>query len=99
MIYMIKTQSQQIFKNEVLRYPRLDTILMIEDAMREYSATLTLRAIWEHLPKKVMWQTFITTLEYLAYSGKIYMNEKKKKAVWIWNPQLLERVKHEGVEV
>jgi len=86
----------QIFKKDVLRFPRLDTVLMIENAIRKAKSDLTARQIWIKLPKKVMWQTFITTLEYLEYSGKILV-DKDKTVVWIWNPEAIEEIKRKGL--
>ncbi len=86
----------QIFKKDVLRFPRLDTVLMIEDAIRKGKSDLTARQIWMKLPKKVMWQTFITTLEYLEYSGKILV-DKDKTVIWIWNQKAIEEIKRKGL--
>ena len=86
-----------VFKNEVLRYPRLDTVLMIEEAARKGREGKTVAELWKGLPRKVMWQTFVTALDYLEYSGKLVV-EKDRTVTWIWNPKLLERVKREGVE-
>ena len=87
------------FKNDILRYPRLDTVLMIEKALYEHSGEdKTARQIWQGLPRKVMWQTFVTTLDYLEHSGKI-LRLKDKTIIWTWNPKLLARVRREGVEV
>jgi hypothetical protein len=91
-------KQSQIFKNEILRYPRLDTILMIEESMRSSKGDLTLRGVWQSLPKKVMWQTYLTAVDYLTYSGKIIL-DRDRHPVWIWNPKLMERIKREGIEV
>jgi hypothetical protein len=87
----------QIFKTPVLRYPRLDTIIMVEEAIRRGKGDLTVRELWKRLPKQVMWQTFLVILDYLEYSGKILV-DKQKRVVWIWNPPLFNRVKKEGTE-
>ena len=87
-------QTVQIFKNEILRYPRLDTVLMIEDAVRKAKGDLTITQIWKNLPKKVMWQTYLTALEYIEYSGKIII-EKDKHVIWIWNPERLAKLRKE----
>lgn len=87
---------EPIFKSEVLRYPRLDTVLMIENAIREDKGEKTLTQLWKTLPKKVMWQTFKTTIDYLVYSGKVLI-DKDKTPIWIWNPKLLEKVKKQGL--
>ena len=89
MIYM---KNSQIFKNDVLRYPRLNTVLMIEEAIRKAKGDLKMREIWKSLPKKVMWQTFMTTIDYLEYSGKIHLTEDKH-VVWIWTPNNIKDLK------
>ena len=89
-------QTVQIFKNEILRYPRLDTVVMIEETIRKSKEDLTVTSLWKRLKKKVMWQTYLTTLDYLEYSGKILV-DKEKNIVWVWNPKLVEIVKRKGV--
>jgi hypothetical protein len=34
----------------------------------------------------VMWQTFMTTLDYLEHSGKILITNDKE-VIWIWDPE------------
>ena len=80
------------------RYPRLDTVLMVEKAVHAAKSDLTAGQIWRKLPKKVLWTTYITILDYLEYSGKILI-DKDKTVIWIWNPKLLERARKEGVVV
>ena len=87
-----------VFQKEVLRYPRLDTVLMIEKSVKDAGGDKTLRQIWLGLPKKVMWQTFLTTIDYLIYSGKILVDESKR-VVWLWNPKLREYASKHGVEI
>jgi hypothetical protein len=86
----------QIFKKDVLRFPRLDTVLMIEKVAEEAKNDFTVRQLWKKLPKKVMWQTYIATLDYLEYSGKI-MIDKDNTVIWIWNPEGIEKLKKEGL--
>ncbi|VVC03195.1 Uncharacterised protein [Candidatus Burarchaeum australiense] len=94
----MKTDSPLFnFKADVLRYPRLDTVLMIEKALSKSDGTKTARQIWQKLPRKVMWQTFMTTLDYLEHSGKIQI-DKDRTVSWIWNPRLLAYVRKRGVE-
>lgn len=78
------------------RFPRLDTVLMVEQELFTNSEK-TITEIWRALPKKVMWTTFVTILDYLEYSGKIHV-EKDKTVTWLWNPKLREKVLREGVE-
>lgn len=68
------------------RYPRLDTIMMVEKFILENSGKYKRKELWENLPKKMMYQTYKLILDYLEYSGKIkMMNNKKVK--WIFYPK------------
>ncbi len=75
---------------KVLHYPRLDTILMIENFIREHSGEYTKKELWERLPKKVMYQTFCVVFDYLKDSNKIAV-DKNGKVAWIWNPELVKK--------
>lgn len=88
--------QMQIFKKEVLRYPRLDTVIMIEEAIKKAKSDLSVREIWKSLPKKVMWQTYLATLDYLEYSGKILIDDEKY-VLWIWAPKQIEKLKKKGL--
>lgn len=90
--------TKQIFASQILRYPRLDTVVMIEEQIKKSKSDKTMREIWKSLPKKVMWQTFKTTVDYLVYSGKILI-DKDNTVVWIWNPELMRKIMKQGVEV
>ncbi len=79
--------SMTIFEPQnILRYPRLDTVLMIENAIQEAEEYPTKAELLRSLPKKVMYQTFNLVLDYLEYSGKIHVS-KDGKIIWIWNPK------------
>ncbi|MDO8538164.1 MAG: hypothetical protein Q7S21_04730 [archaeon] len=75
---------------EVLHYPRLDTVLMVEDFIRDKSGEFKKRSLWEHLPKKTMYQTFCVIFDYLIDSGKI-ATDKQGHITWIWNPKLVKK--------
>jgi hypothetical protein len=70
--------------------PQLDTVLMVESFIREYSGEYKKRALWENLPKKMMYQTFSTIIRYLQDSGKI-ATDTDKKICWIYNPEIVQR--------
>ena len=70
--------------------PNLDTVLMVESFIREHSGEYKKRALWENLPKKMMYQTFSTIISYLQDSGKI-ATDADKKICWIYNPELIKR--------
>ena len=80
------------------RSPRLDTILMVEKAAYKYSSDRTTTQIWRLLPKKVMWTTYVTILNYLVYSGKILI-DKDKTVIWIWNPHKIGELKKKGLVI
>lgn len=90
---------QSMFKHPIDRYPRLDTVLMIEEAIRESGGDYTTRQLWQKLPKKVMWQTYLTVLDYLDYSGKILIDPRDNHPVWIWDPEGVRKIKASGVTI
>ena len=71
-------------------FPRLDTVLMVEDFIKEHSGEYKKRALWENLPKKMMYQTFNVVYTYLLESSKI-ARDSEKKICWIWNPDLVKK--------
>jgi hypothetical protein len=71
---------------KILHYPQLDTVLMVEEFIREHSGEFRKRQLWEHLPKKMMYQTFCVIMDYLESSGKIAM-DREGKIGWIWDPE------------
>ncbi len=73
----------------VLHYPRLDTVLMVEDAIRKSGEYPSKRQLWMGLPKKMMYQTFNLIIDYLEDSGKIAI-DKDGAVLWTHNPRLLE---------
>ena len=81
---------------DVLRYPRLDTVLMIERELYKHRSEKTITQIWKSLPKKVMWQTYSLVLDYLEYSGKIIV-EPDKTVSWIWSPVGVRQIKDSGL--
>jgi|GEM_PF-558087 len=84
---MHKTISQTL---SLSKSPRLETILMVEEFIKENSGEYKKRSMWEALPKKMMYQTFSTIISYLEYSGKIAF-DKERKIGWIYNPQLAQK--------
>jgi len=84
-------------KTKIIRYPRLDTLMMIEKTIMNCDDYYTVRKLWQSLPKKVMWQTYLTAIDYLEKSNKIIID--KKQVVWIWNPKEVARVKKQKLEV
>lgn len=67
---------------KVLHEPKLDTILMVEKAIKEAEKYPSRMELWRSLPKKIQYQTFKRILEYLESSNKIMFN--KREIVWIF---------------
>ena len=67
--------------------PTLDTIRMIEEFVQEHSGEFRRRALWSSLPRKMMYQTFKTAIEYLIESNKIAL-DANGKVCWIFDPDL-----------
>lgn len=80
------------------RYPRLDTVLMVERALYAHRSDKTITEIWKALPKGVMWTTYNTILDYLEYSGKIRI-EKDKTVSWLWNPKKVAEMHAKGLVI
>ena len=73
------------------RSPNLDTILMIEKVIRDHGGEFNRRQVWQNLPKKVMWQTFVKAYDYLLDSHKI-AEDRLGHVCWIWNPELVDKI-------
>jgi len=69
---------------QVLHYPNLKTVLMVEEVLKNADKALTKQEIKERLPKAVMHQTLNVTLEYLEEKGMVAFTSKG--IVWIYNP-------------
>ena len=88
---MLKGLKFRKFEREnVLRFPRLDTVLMVEETIQKYDGEFKKRALWEHLPKKMMYQTFSVIIDYLIYSRKISVDSIGKIG-WIYYPELARK--------
>ena len=75
---------------KILHEPQLDTILMVENAIREAGAYPTKRELLKSLPRQIQYQTFSRILEYLESSNKIVFDGRR--IVWVFadNPKLKE---------
>ena len=80
-----------LVKNPYERSPTLDTVLMVEKVIEQYSGEYNKTLLWKKLPKKVMWQTFMVVLAYLESINKISI-DKEGTIAYIWNPVLAKRL-------
>jgi len=84
---------KQLEKNPFARSPTLETVLMVEEFIKENSGDYTIRELWKKLPKKVMWQTYLVVIDYLQSINKIGWG-KDLVLVYIWNPELTKKLKN-----
>ena len=83
---------------EVIHYPSLKTVLMVEETLKKANELLTREQLKNKLPKKVMHQTLNVILKYLEDSGKIMYG--RKGILWIHNPSpKLKKAIEEGMEL
>lgn len=81
----------EVKKNPYVRSPTLDTVLMIEKTIDQYSGEYNRTELWKKLPKKVMWQTYLAVLDYLQDINKIAI-DKTGRIAYIWNPTLAKKI-------
>lgn len=85
-------------KTEVIHYPNLKTVLMVEDTLKKANNLMTRELLKDKLPTKIMHQTLNVILKYLEDSGKII--DGRKGILWIFNPSSkLDKAIKEGVEL
>ncbi|MEK6881908.1 MAG: hypothetical protein AABY22_19980 [Nanoarchaeota archaeon] len=97
MIKMLHNLRLRREENPLLRFPTLETVLMVEETMEKYSGEFNRTELWKKLPKKVMWQTYLLVIDYLLYSGKIIIDPRDEVLVWIWDPEGIKKLKAKGL--
>jgi len=90
--------AQQVGNNDgnhivrLIRSPTLETVKMVERTIEEYSGEFKKTQIWEKLPKKIMWPTYLVVLDYLEEINKIITSDEGV-ITYIWNPGLAKKVR------
>jgi hypothetical protein len=79
-----------MLQRNVLHYPQLDTILMVEKFIRDNCGEYKKKSLWQHLPRKMLYQTYCVIFDYLSESGKIAV-DREGHICWIWNPELVKK--------
>ncbi|MEW6329541.1 MAG: hypothetical protein AB1468_05495 [Candidatus Micrarchaeota archaeon] len=83
---------------EVIHYPNLKTVFMVEDVLAKAQKAMTREQLKRKLPKKIMHQTLNVILGYLEKSGKIY--DGRKGVVWTFNPdERLRKALEKAIEM
>lgn len=77
------------------RGPRLETVKMVEDTIRENQG-LRRTALWHRLPRCLRYQVFKEVLEYLVESEKVVVDEYGS-VVWVFNPKLAKVLEKRSV--
>lgn len=80
---------------DVIHYPRLDTVLMVEEEIKKAKDYPSKAKLWKSLPKKTMYQTFSLIIAYLEQSSKILIT-KDGKVMWIGGNQKLDEAIAKG---
>ena len=83
---------------EVLHYPNLKTMLMVEKALKDAETVLTREELKKRLPVQIMHQTLNVVLEYMEQRGLIL--DGHKGILWTHNdsPKLREAIS-QGTEI
>ena len=67
----------------ILHYPRLDTVLRVEEVLRKADTAISKSELIRRLPKQIMRQTLLVILDYLEKRGLIMVGNKG--VLWIQN--------------
>lgn len=85
-------------ESEIIHYPNLKTVLMVEEVLQKANKPLTREQLKNKMKKQVMHQTLNVILKYLEDGGKII--DGRKGVVWIYNPSpKLDKAIRAGVEL
>lgn len=78
--------------------PTLNTVLMVEQVLKNAKEIISIAEIKRRLPKKVMHNTLMQILDYLQFSGKIIIGTKG--ALWVFAERReIEAFIKKGLEV
>lgn len=77
---------------KMFRSPTLETVKMVERIIDKNSGEYNKTQLWEKLPRKVMWSTYVTILDYLEEINKIIISNKGI-ITYIWNPALAKKIR------
>lgn len=75
---------------EILHYPRLDTVLKVEEVIKKAKDPLSKNEIDRRLEKQIMRPTLNLILNYLEDSGKIAV--LKEGAIWIYRKDISKKL-------
>lgn len=76
---------------QVIHYPSLKTVLMVEKVIKESEESISREEIKRRLPTKIMHQTLNVILNYLEDGGKIVI--LKEGIIWIYNEDISRKLR------
>ena len=90
--------AKKIHSGNAGHSPTLNTVMMVEDTLKDAKEVITLAELKRRLPKKVMHQTLVQVIDYLQSGGKVFIGTKG--ILWVYMERReLDRLKARGVEV
>lgn len=78
-------------EGRLFRSPTLETVKMVETTIHKYSGEFKKTQLWQKLPRKVMWSTYLTVLNYLGEMNRIVISDNGI-VTYIWDPELAKRL-------
>jgi hypothetical protein len=98
-LQITKTELIDRKGNKTLRYPNLNTVLMVETLLEEHrDKPMQIAELKRSLPKQVMHQTLLVILEYLWRSGKIIYGPRGVQWIYL-PPEHLKAMMQGAIEV
>ena len=83
---------------QIQHSPTLNTVLMVEQTLRDSKEVIKISELKRRLPRKVMHTTLLEILNYLQESSKILITTKG--VVWTYTPSdLMNKLKKGGLEL
>ncbi len=83
---------------EIIHYPNLKTVLMVEDILKKADGPITRSEIKNKLPVEIMHQTLNVIIRYLEEKGMVY--DSRKGIIWLEAPNArFKKLIEEGIEV
>lgn len=88
----------KVVQIQILHSPTLNTVIMVEDVLKDAKQIIKVSELKRRLPRKVMHQTLMQILDYLQRSGKILITTKG--VLWTYTIRSeMERLKEGGLEI
>ncbi len=89
--------SQQIME-QARHSPTLNTVMMVEEVLKDAGELVSVAELKRRLPRKVMHQTLLQVLDYLQLGGKIIIGTKGILWIFTERKELNELMKR-GTEI